>query len=209
MKRILISEEEKSRILNLHQNLGYTTSLNEQNVPQQPQANVQKPNEALSQYFLSDPMGKKIASISPIFAKLASDNKIQPYKAKFELQPNNTQITAVGTDGKEYIINFNYIPSNGIIPQGSEEKLDAATEVIKQKVTELNIGQVKSSNCFILNTLPPSKNINQSGTPNTYCKAAYDDYDKVVASTGFNNHSRMNEISKFLSVAPKNQPKQG
>jgi hypothetical protein len=38
MKRMLISEDEKSRILNLHQNLGYKTSLNEQSVPQQPVA---------------------------------------------------------------------------------------------------------------------------------------------------------------------------
>ena len=38
MKRMLISEEEKSRILNLHQNLGYKTSLNEQVVPAKPVA---------------------------------------------------------------------------------------------------------------------------------------------------------------------------
>ena len=47
MKKMLISEDEKSRILNLHQNLGYKTSLNEQSVPQsvpqKPQPNVQKP----------------------------------------------------------------------------------------------------------------------------------------------------------------------
>lgn len=38
MKRMLISEDEKSRILNLHQNLGYKTSLNEQVVPAKPAA---------------------------------------------------------------------------------------------------------------------------------------------------------------------------
>ena len=38
MKKMLISEDEKSRILNLHQNLGYKTSLNEQSVPEKPVA---------------------------------------------------------------------------------------------------------------------------------------------------------------------------
>jgi hypothetical protein len=38
MKRMLISEDEKSRILGLHQNLGYKTSLNEQVVPAKPAA---------------------------------------------------------------------------------------------------------------------------------------------------------------------------
>ena len=76
MKKMLISEDEKSRILNLHQNLGYKTSLNEQSVPQQPQPNVQKPTEALGNYFTYDPIGKKIASISPTFAKWSTNNKI-------------------------------------------------------------------------------------------------------------------------------------
>ena len=210
MKRMLISEDEKSRILNLHQNLGYKTSLNEQVAPQQPQPNVQKPTESLGNYFTSDPIGKKIASISPTFAKWSFNNKIAPNKSRYELLPNNTQLTAVGTDGKEYIINLNYFEaSKGNIPQDSQEKLNAASEAIKQKVAELNIGQVAASKCFVLNMVPPRKNTNPSGPSNNQCTAAYSDYDEVVNSTNFNYYKSMNDILKFASVAPKVQPKQG
>jgi len=209
MKKMLISEDEKSRILNLHQNLGYKTSLNEQSVPQQPQPNVQKPTEALGNYFTYDPIGKKIASISPTFAKWSNSNKIQPIQAKYQVEPNNTQLTAVGTDGKEYIINLNYFESSkGNIPQDSQEKLNAASEAIKQKVAELNIGQVAASKCFVLNMVPPQKNTNPSGPSNNQCTAAYSDYDEVVNSTNFNYYKSMNDILKFASVAPKVQPKQ-
>jgi hypothetical protein len=207
MKRMLISEEEKSRILNLHQNLGYKTSLNEQSVSQQPQPNVQKPTEALGNYFTYDPIGKKIASISPTFAKWSNSNKIQPIQAKYQVEPNNTQLTAVGTDGKKYIINLNYFDGN--IPQDSQEKLNAAREAIKQKVAELNIGEVATSKCFVLNMYPPQKNTNPSGPSNNRCTTAYRDYDEVVKSTNFKYYDAMNQISKFASVAPKVQPKQG
>ena len=210
MKKMLISEDEKSRILGLHQNLGYKTSLNEQVAPQQPQPNVQKPTESLGNYFTSDPIGKKIASISPTFAKWSFNNKIAPNKSRYELLPNNTQLTAVGTDGKEYIINLNYFEaSKGNIPQDSQEKLNAAREAIKQKVAELNIGQVAASKCFVLNMVPPRKNTNPSGPSNNQCTAAYSDYDEVVNSTNFNYYKSMNDILKFASVAPKVQPKQG
>jgi hypothetical protein len=183
MKRMLISEDEKSRILNLHQNLGYKTSLNEQSVPQQPQPNVQKPTEALGNYFTYDPIGKKIASISPTFAKWSTDNKIAPNKSGYQVLPNNTQLT--------------------------QEKLNAAREAIKQKVAELNIGEVATSKCFVLNMYPPQKNTNPSGPSNNRCTTAYRDYDEVVKSTNFKYYDAMNQISKFASVAPKVQPKQG
>ena len=108
MKKMLISEDEKSRILNLHQNLGYKTSLNEQVSPQQPQPNAQKPTESLGQYFTTNPIGIKIASISPTFAKWSFDNKISPNKARYQLEPVKSDLTAVGTDGKTYIISLYY-----------------------------------------------------------------------------------------------------
>jgi hypothetical protein len=44
---------------------------------------------------------------------------------------------------------------------------------------------------------------------NLNCKTYYDEYDKVVKSTNLDYYNKMNEISKFASVAPKFQPKQG
>ena len=63
--------------------------------------------------------------------------------------------------------------------------------------------------CFVLNTFPPQKNINQGGGANQSCVAAYRDYDEVVKSTNLNYYNEMNQISKFASVAPQFQPKQG
>ena len=207
MKKMLISEDEKSRILNLHQNLGYKTSLNEQVSPQQPQPNAQKPTESLGQYFTTNPIGIKIASISPTFAKWSFDNKISPNKARYQLEPIKSDLTAVGTDGKTYIISLYYFnQTKGNIPQDSEEKLNAAREAIKQKVAELNVGQVKYSKCFVLDSEYGYKPSNPS---NSDCTTAHNDYKQVVKSTEFNYYSATNDILNFLSVAPKFQPKQG
>ena len=215
MKKMLISEDEKSRILNLHQNLGYKTSLNEQSVPQsvpqKPQPNVQKPTESLDSYFTIDPTGKKIASISPIFVKWSINNKIQESRAKYQVNPNNRyESTAVGTDGKTYKLNLMAFElSKGNIPQDSEEKLKAASSAIRQKVVELNTGQVAYAKCFNLNSYPPKKNNNSSSSSNSQCTTAYNDYDIFKKSTDYDYYYATNEILNFLSVAPKFQPKQG
>ena len=207
MKKMLISEDEKSRILNLHQNLGYKTSLNEQSVPQPSQANVQKPSETLGYYFTNDPIGKKIASISPAFAKWSTDNKIVPQRAKYQLEPNNIQLTAIGTDGQTYFINLPAFElSNGNIPQDSKEKIVAAREAIKQKILELDANGAKQLRCFNLANL--SKN-EVTGRPNLNCSTYYEEYDKVVKSSNLDYYDKMNQISKFASVAPRFQPKQG
>jgi hypothetical protein len=207
MKKMLISEDEKSRILNLHQNLGYKTSLNEQSVPQQPQANVQKPVESLGNYFTSDPIGKKIASISPTFAKWSNDNKIQTSRAKYQVASNNIQLTAVGTDGQTYFISLPAFElSKGNIPQDSKEKIVEAREAIKQKIAELNAKGAESLKCFNLADLSKTE---VTGRPNLNCKTYYDEYDKVVKSTNLDYYNKMYEILKFASVAPKFQPKQG
>jgi hypothetical protein len=179
-----------------------------QNVPQS--NSIAKPKETLGVFFTNDPIGKKIASISPTFVKWSNSNNIQPIQSKYQVLPNNTQLTAVGTDGKKYILNLNsFESSKGNIPQDSQGKLNAAREAIKQKVAELNIGQVANSKCFVLNTLPPQKNVNQGGAPNNQCREAYRDYDEVVKSTNFDYYKSMDDILKFASVAPKVQPKQG
>ena len=82
-------------------------------------------------------------------------------------------------------------------------------EAIKQKVAELNIGQVAASKCFVLNMVPPQKNTNPSGPSNNQCTTAYSDYDKFVKSTDYDYYYATNNILNFLSVAPKFQPKQG
>ena len=73
--------------------------------------------------------------------------------ARYQLEPVRSDLTAVGTDGKTYIISLYYFnQTKGNIPQDSEEKLNAAREAIKQKVAELNVGQVKYSKCFVLDS---------------------------------------------------------
>jgi hypothetical protein len=205
MKKMLISEDEKSRILNLHQNLGYKTSLNEQSVPQQPQPNVQKPTESGTTYFLDDPIGKKIASISPSFVKWTTTNNIQPYAAKFNVLPNEYQLTAVGTDGQTYTISLNYFNvSKGTIPQDANEKMRAANNVVREKIKELNVKGAGTLKCFDFDNLSKNKNSDRAA-----CKQYFIEFDAVVKSTDFNYYKEMNVISKFASVAPKFQPKQG
>ena len=207
MKKMLISEDEKSRILNLHQNLGYKTSLNEQVSPQQPQPNAQKPTESRTTYFLDDPIGKQIASISPSFVKWATTNNINPYAAKFNVESNNIQLTAVGTDGQTYIMSLPAFElSKGNIPQDTNEKMRAANKVVREKIKELNVKGAGTLKCFNFDNL--RKN-NVTGDSLTACKQYFIEFDAVVNSTNFNYYRVMDVISKFASVAPKFQPKQG
>ena len=212
MKKMLISEDEKSRILNLHQNLGYKTSLNEQSVPQsvpqKPQPNVQKPTESLDSYFTIDPTGKKIASISPSFVKWTTTNNINPYAAKFEVKPNNQDLYAVGTDGKTYGLNLLYFnASKGNIPQDAKEKASAARQSVREKIKELDAKGAAALKCFDVNGV--RKNDIKNGETYKNCKIYFNEFDVLVSETELRELEMASTILNFASVALKFKPKQG
>ena len=208
MKKMLISEDEKSRILNLHQNLGYKTSLNEQGTPQQPQPNVQKPTETLGNYFTYDPIGKKIASISPSFAKWSTSNNIDPKAAKYQVEPNNIQLSAVGANGQEYSLYLNqFEASKGNIPQDTYQKMVDARNVLRTKIKELDARGAGTLKCFNLDMV--RKNDIKNGDTLRACKQYFNEYDTLANSTDLNYWEKMNQFLQFASVAPKYKPKQG
>jgi hypothetical protein len=210
MKRMLISEDEKSRILNLHQNLGYKTSLNEQSVPQQPQPNVQKPVERVSPYFQSDPIGVKIYKKNPAFAKWVTDSKIQPGQAKFNFYNENT-LVAIGTDGKQYYLNLNNFDN----PQsfvGATQKSTQIRQKLIAKINELNpkMGPYGSSTiekvgCFDVK----SGRINQDNSSNQECTIAVKEFKQYKNELGADRIEDLSNFESFASAAPKFQPKQG
>jgi len=203
MKKFIISEEEKNNILSLHSKLGYKTSLVEQNVAQQPQANVQKPKETLFPYFQSDPIGVKINQKSPAFAKWVSDSEIQPYKAKFNFFNEHT-LVATGTDGKQYYLNLNYFDN----PQsfvGASGKSNEIRQKLVAKINELNpqmgpygSGTIKEVGCFNLSTATVNHNTN-----NRECRDAIKTFNNYKTQLGGERIGMLANFEKFASVAPK------
>lgn len=211
MKKMLISEDEKSRILNLHQNLGYKTSLNEQVSPQQPQPNVQKPTEAVGNYFISDPIGVKINQKNPAFAKWITNSKIQPYRCKFNFA-NDRELIATGTDGKQYNLNLNYFNDN--TPQSFvganknavqiRQKLIAKIKELNPKINSDGSGTIEKTGCFDVKT----GSVNQSNS-NRGCDIAVKEFNQYKNELGADSIGELATFESFASVAPKFQPKQG
>ncbi len=97
MGRILISEDEKKRILGMHVDKGYTSIVNEQGVKPTPPAPVKKTvtvADANNSYLQFDPVGQILAK-NPAFVKFINDNKINLKAAKLQLAANNSQATMV------------------------------------------------------------------------------------------------------------------
>jgi hypothetical protein len=212
MKKMLISEDEKSRILNLHQNLGYKTSLNEQVSPQQPQPNVQKPVESVNPYFENDPIGIKIKQKNPAFAKWITNNKIQTSRAKFDFH-NDSTLIATGTNGRQYYLNLNYFNDN--TPQsfvGANKKAVEIRQKLIAKINELNpktgpygSATIEKIGCFDVKT----GMVNQNNSNNRECSIAVPEFNKYRNELGADSIGNLSQFESFASVAPKFQPKQG
>lgn len=203
-----MSEEEKSRILEMHINLGYKTELNEQAVAQAP-AQTTKPKEALNPYFESDQIGTQIKAKNPAFAKWVTDSQIQPYKSKFALTQYDmgNVIQAVGTDGKTYYLNLRYFTTPDAFV-GSTAKSKELKKQLISKVNELNNqqapdgGLISSYKCFT-----ETGEVNQSSSSNRNCVNVVKEYGKHKNEIGLTSAEQQAQFDMFASVAPKITPK--
>ena len=206
MARILISEEEKKRILGMHVDKGYGSFINEQGTAGTPNTTIPKPQEALVPYFQTDPVGSKIAKLQPAFAKWVQTNKINPYIAKFRLGNNDNTVYAVGTDGKNYFLDLRGF--TGVIPTDAPQKYLAAWEQVKNKTLELNNealpnyrGTAAQNKCFDMKVFRPSN------VSNPNCSTVEAKWNKFAQEVNLDNLSRLDQYFDFMKVAPIYTPK--
>jgi hypothetical protein len=199
MKRILISEDEKQRILGMHVDKGYTSIINEQGVkptPPAPVGKLKKGTEINTEYFTNDPTGKALA-VNPAFVKFIQDNNINIGGAKLQLQPNKRQAIMKGSNGTTIFVNFAYFDGN--IPADVVEKYTTAYNQVKDKVNQLaSDPQNKQNLCFDVTLMRKNDKGNQVG-----CKTAWKDFDTFVASTNYESLNSLRQMKSFLDFAPK------
>jgi hypothetical protein len=199
MKRMLISEDEKQRILGMHVDKGYTSVINEQGVkptPPAPVGKVKKGTEANTEYFTKDPTGKALA-VNPAFVKFIQDNNINIRQSNLQLLPEKRQAIMKGSDGKTILVNFTYFDGN--IPADVVEQYTTAFNQVKGKVNQLaSDPQNKKNLCFDVRTMRKNDKGSQTG-----CNTAWKDFDTFVASTNYESLNSLLQMKSFLDFAPK------
>lgn len=200
MKRILISEDEKQRILRMHVDKGYTSIINEQDLTPKPPAPVDKvarAKEINNRYFTTDPTGKAL-SVNPMFVKFIQDNNINIKQANLKLvSANNLQATMTGKDGKPILVNFSIFDGN--IPADVIQQYTTALNQVRDKVNQLSSDpQNKQNLCFNVALMNKNNKGNQVG-----CKTAWKDFDVFVKLTNYESLSSSRQMKKFLDSSPK------
>lgn len=199
MGKILISEEEKRRILGMHVDKGYSSLMSEQGVKPTPPAPVDKTQKAIemnNQYFTTNPTGQVMAK-NQAFVKFINDNKINIQASNLQLAANKSQATMTGPDGKLILVNFATFP--GTIPSDIIEKYQAAYNSVRNKVNELDSNpQIKQNQCFDITLMKRNPKGNQQ-----FCRTYWKDFDTFVQSNDYENLTSLRQMKQFLDSAPK------
>ena len=198
MKKFLISEEEKQRILGMHVEKGYTSIVNEQGVKPTPPAPVnktQRATEVNNEYFKSNPVGQKLAK-NPAFVDFINKNNINIQQSNLQVVPNNAQAT-MERGGKTYLVNFLYFDGN--IPSDISQKYQGAYKSVSSKINELNSNpQIKENLCFDVTLMKENPKGNQQ-----FCRTYWKDFNDFVKNTDYERLNSLRQMQDFLVAAPK------
>ena len=198
MKKFLISEEEKQRILGMHVEKGYTSIVNEQGVQPTPPAPVnktQRATEVNNEYFKSNPVGQKLAK-NPAFVDFINKNNINIQQSNLQVVPNNAQAT-MERGGKTYLVNFLYFDGN--IPSDISQKYQGAYKSVSSKINELNSNpQIKENLCFDVTLMKENPKGNQQ-----FCRTYWKDFNDFVKNTDYERLNSLRQMQDFLVAAPK------
>jgi hypothetical protein len=198
MKKFLISEEEKRRILGMHVDKGYSSLMNEQGVkptPPAPVDKVQRATEINNEYFRSNPVGQKLAK-NPAFVDFINKNNINIQQANLQVEANNSQ-AIMQRNGKNYLVNF--LSFDGNIPSDIVEKYQTAYKSVSSKINELDSNpQIKKNLCFDVPLMKGNPNGNKQ-----FCKPYWDDFNAFVKSSGYEGFTSLKLMQDFLTAAPK------
>jgi len=198
MGKILISEEEKRRILGMHVDKGYSSLMNEQGVkptPPAPVDKVQRATEINNEYFRSNPVGQKLAK-NPAFVDFINKNNINIQQANLQVEANNSQ-AIMQRNGKNYLVNF--LSFDGNIPSDISQKYQGAYKSVSSKINELNSNpQIKENLCFDVTLMKENPKGNQQ-----FCRTYWKDFNDFVKNTDYERLNSLRQMQDFLVAAPK------
>lgn len=196
MKKFIISEEEKNRILGMHQDATKRHYLKEQEVPQ-PAGNVNKRAEINTQSFKNDVNGKILAQ-NPQFVKLINDNNINlpALLQQITMEPNKRQFSFKGSDGKDIAVSFSSY--GGTNYQGAIEKYNNAFTQIKKVYDQIKANP-NTQKCVNPNAVM----LSDTGEKGVDCRSVKDNFNNIKKTSGVDVYSNLSELEKFVQAAPK------
>lgn len=197
MRKFIISEEERTKILSMHVESGYKTEINEQGEQPQQTGNVSKGAELNNMFVKQDTTGK-ILGKNPKFVQLANNNNINLRALKISEIGNNTTVQWVGPDNKYHY--FDFARYNGENYTGAEEKEKGAFAKISEYWKQVNANpQLKQ--CVD----PRAVKLSDVATTDQRCKSSKvaDNFNKIVNDTNYKTYQYLSSIADFVKNAPK------
>jgi hypothetical protein len=198
MKRFVISEDERARILSMHESATKRQYLSEQGVTQ-PAGNVNKGVEVNNDYVRTDATGKLLGK-NPKFVDLANKNNINLRALTMSPYGRNEAVRFKGTDGKEHY--FYFLKYNGEDYSNARQKEQEAFK--KVHAYWMNFKNSNDSN--LRKCVDPSAvKLSDVARTDQYCKRAnaYEGWKKVENETGYKNLQYLASIQDFVEFAPK------
>lgn len=194
MKKFIISEEEKSRILGMHVNSGYKTEINEQSEPQQG-TSVSRVVELNNKFVEQDPKGK-ILGQNPKFVQLANNNNIN--LRALTILANKSQVEWTGPDNKYY--SFNFLQYDGEDYTGAKEKYNKARNTVFAYWQEVKANP-KIKQCVN----PKMAKLSDVAKTDSVCVAnkVSDKFNKIVNDTKYRLYKYLSSISDFVEKGPR------
>jgi hypothetical protein len=208
MKRFVISEDERSRILSMHESATKRQYLSEQPAPQQG-TKVADPNSEMYtipayKFLLDTNLPEFLAKNKINFKELMQSG------AKFDGDKNNimwkpqgyTLYLPILTGGEKYLDSYSgneakYTEAYNKVKNEYYTKKDKSGKAIEYYVKAY--GCLQDGKQFY--PFKPSSTMNINA--HTYCKAAAEMLDKLAKDTKLKEYSRLSGIEKFINLAPK------
>lgn len=199
MKRFLISEDERARILSMHESATKRQYLSEQPAPQ-PAGNVNKGVELNNDYVKTDATGKLLGA-NPKFVDLANKNNINLRSLTMsQYGGENRPVRYKGTDGKQHY--FYFLAYNGQDYSGAREKeKEAFKKVHAYWLNFKNNNDSRLRKCVD----PSAVKLSDVARTDEFCKRAnaYEGWKKVEDETDYKNLQYLASIQDFVEFAPK------
>lgn len=199
MKKFIISEDERSRILSMHESATKRQYLSEQGEPQ-PGGNVNKGVELNNSYVKQDVNGK-ILGQNPKFVELANKNNINLRNLKFSDIGNKSYVMWVPNGTNEYKY-FAWKEYNGQNYAGAKQKEQDAFK----KVFEYWKGLKDSNNQNLRKCVESSTpRLSKIAQTDQFCKAVkvYEGWKKIEDETKYKYLKYLASIQDFVELGPK------
>lgn len=201
MKKFIISEEEKSRILGMHQEATKRQYLSEQQGTKTADPNTAVYNTPtygfLTQTNLPQFLAKNNINLQALIKAGARLNSDKGYLV-WTPQGSNRQLSLpIFTGGSKYLDNYS----------GYKDKYSAAFNKVRDEFNRIkNDESLKGYRCIKDNNFYPSNpvhSIKNSPNDNFYCRQAADKLDKLFKETKLEQLSNLAQIETFIENAPK------